>query len=176
MDTKFIERKSAKVNIRGNEYEIVSMSIDEVEKLKKCLNVLVLNFFKQASALPKLQMGTNGVPIQTKVFLSGVIDTITSDILNLLQVSSGLPEKFFQNRIKRSWKERFHSAFWLARRRNPDCLTVSEMEAIGEVVFEVNGLSFFLEALKKWWEEKAETFSPSSVPSASSTPDTPLSE
>lgn len=180
MDIRMIERKSIKVNIRGEEFEIYSLSIRDIEYLKKCINLLFTGFIKQASVILNLDVALQGIfkkdlPPATKAFIQGFLDTMTTDILKLLASASGLPERFFLPKLKRRWQDRLRNRFWAWGMRNPDCLTIAEMIALGEIILEVNNLDFFGKALRNWLAEKNPIYTGPSARSSNVIQDIPLS-
>lgn len=138
MEPRYIGRKSILVVIRGERYEIYSLSITQLEKFKDCINKLVINFFKQMSAIPRLEWTISKkffsfgkqIPAETTFFVSGLLNTIISKPLELLEAASGLPHELFDPTDKEN------------------CLALDEIVALVEIIFEVNGLDFMWEALR----------------------------
>lgn len=154
---RVIKRKSITVNLRGQDYEIYSLSIAGLEKLKNSINTLVTNFMKKASVLTQLFQGTTSRKRWFGLFkprlssFTELLDTTMKEAFDLLETTSGLPHELFNP-------------------KNPEvCLTLMEISELTEVVFEVNGLGFIMTALKNQLNQMKEEFQNlrSSAPSAS---------
>jgi Tfp pilus assembly protein PilO len=154
---RVIKRKSITVNLRGQDYEIYSLSIAGLEKLKNSINMLVTNFIKKASILTRFTSENAsrrrwfGLVKPQLTSFTELLDTSIKEVLNLLETTSGLPHELFDP-------------------KNPeDCLTLEEISELAEVVFEVNGLGFIMTALKNQLIQIKEEFQNlrSSAPSAS---------
>jgi hypothetical protein len=162
-----IGRKYVEIELRGENLKIYSLSINDLDNLKNCINVLIKTFWAQLQGITKLNWktttdnGENSIPAETMGFINKFWDTITTQPLQLLEVASGLPHDFFDLTNKEK------------------CLSISELLEIGEIVFEVNGLGFVVEAVRGWAKQTMvtmtsgnNTFLKSAPPFASGTLDT----